>query len=56
MSTRVNQSGSPLGPNGYVLCRDCHQEVADISRETAPGWAYHIHHRPNQGGQEHGKA
>lgn len=44
----TNDSGSPIGPRQYVLCRYCGEEATDISRETAPEWAYHVHHRPSE--------
>ncbi len=45
----VNESGTPLGKNGYVLCRTCGDEVAWISRETPPEFAYCKNHKPNTG-------
>ena len=41
-------TASAHGPHGYVICRHCQQEAQDISKETGPEYAYHVHHRPSE--------
>jgi hypothetical protein len=41
-----NRHDAPIGPRGYVLCRACHQEVKEISRDTPLAYSYHPAHRP----------
>ena len=39
MNGKVNRHGTPLGPQGYVLCGQCGEEVPHISKDTAPAYA-----------------
>ncbi len=42
----LNRHGAPVGGRGYVICRACHQEVTEISKDTPLVYAYHPEHRP----------
>lgn len=39
MKPTVNRHGTPLSPDGFVLCGICQQEVRRISKDTAPEYA-----------------
>src|SRR3990172_8003893 len=42
-----NTAGTPLSHNGYVICQVCGKDVQEISKETAPRFAYCLKCRPN---------
>jgi hypothetical protein len=38
----INRVGTPVGPNGFVLCQRCGKEAQDVSKETSLAYAFHV--------------
>ena len=43
---KYNSEGVQTGPNGYIICGYCKQEVQEVSRETTIPYAYHVRCKP----------